>query len=390
MKTAKRSTKTRKRATAGRKARARPPSEDGGGGAKADRSKRLLDLVMLLLRARSPVPFRDIREQFDAYQTQNAEAGLRAFERDKADLLELGVPIRYVTPDEDDALEEGGYVVDLKKFKLPEVHLTPEEVSALVLAASVARAVPSESYGQIVDLALKKLAFDANELPDTPMEFPPPPRAVTRREPVLVHFPSPARGTRALSDAFSRVEAATRSRKRIEFRYRAASTGYVQARAIDPYGLIYRRGAWLVVGYCHLRRDVRSFRLDRMSEIALAPRPKSPDFAPPEGFDVRAYANRSPWTFQPEAAELVELEIRPEAAAAANEDFGPDSARERGPGDAERVRFTCGNPDYVVSRVLAAKGGLVLRAGARAKERLARELSAVAAYYEDDAPEPAR
>jgi predicted DNA-binding transcriptional regulator YafY len=385
VKTAKRSTKNRKRTTPGRRTtRSTSAGEPRAGTApRGDRSKRLLDLVMLLLRARSPVAFRDIREQFVAYQTKNVEAGLRAFERDKADLLELGVPIRYITPDEDDALEEGGYVVDLKRFRLPEVHLTPEEVSALVLAASVARAVPGDSYGQIVDLALKKLAFDAHELPDTPMEFPPPPRAVTRREPVLVHFPAPARQTRELSDAFSRLEAATRNRKRVTFRYRAASTGYVQEREVEPYGMIYRRGAWLVVGHCQLRKDVRSFRLDRMSEVVLAPRPKSPDFERPDDFDIRAYANRSPWTFQPEPSEEVELEIRPEAASAANEDFGPTATHEELEGGAVRVRFSCGNPDYVASRVLSAKGGIVVRAGERVRERLARELEAVARYYEE-------
>src|SRR5215831_3579909 len=144
----------------------RLPKEDAAA-TRGDRSKRLLDLVMILLRARTPVTYREICDQFPAYQTTNVEAGLRAFERDKADLLELGVPIRYVTPDEDDALEAGGYVIDLKRFKMPEVRLTAEEISALVLAASVAHAMPGGAYPKIVDLALKKLAFDLPELPDT-------------------------------------------------------------------------------------------------------------------------------------------------------------------------------------------------------------------------------
>src|SRR5262245_35662845 len=109
---------------------------------------------MLLLRARSPVTYRDIREQFVAYQTGNPEAGLRAFERDKADLLELGVPIRYITPEEDDSLEDGGYVIDVKRFRMPEVRLTADEISALVLAASVARAVPGGPLPKVVDLEL--------------------------------------------------------------------------------------------------------------------------------------------------------------------------------------------------------------------------------------------
>jgi proteasome accessory factor B len=338
---------------------------------------------MLLLRNRTPVTFREIREQFDSYQTTNIEAGLRAFERDKADLLELGVPIRYITPDEDDSLEEGGYVIDLKRYRLPEVHLTPAEVSALVLAASVARAVPGEDYSRVVDLALKKLAFDVPDAPDTPLEWPPPPSALTRREPVLVHFPSqPSRQTRELGERFSELETATRNRKRVTFRYRSASTGYARTREVDPYGLFYRDGSWLLVGWCHLRKDVRSFRLDRMSDLAVAPKPKTPDFERPTDFDVRAYANRSPWTFRSAPVEEVELEILPEAAAVANEDFGADAAREDRAGGAVAVRFACGNPDFAVSRILAAKGAIRVRSGARLLQRLRDELTAVAEGYE--------
>jgi proteasome accessory factor B len=337
---------------------------------------------MLLLRARSPVTFREIREQFSAYKTQNVEAGLRAFERDKADLLDLGVPIRYVTPEQDDALEEGGYVVDLKRYRMPEVELTADEVSALVLAASVARAVPGGSYPKIVDLALRKLAFDAQDLPDTPTDFPMAPGAVTQREPVLVHFPTDtSAGARELSDRFALIEGATRNRKRVTIRYQSASTGLVQTRDVDPYALVYRQSAWVVVGHCHLRQDVRSFRLDRVSSIKMAPRPKSADFDRPEDFDIRAYTSRSPWTFTPEPVEIAELEIRPEAADTANEDFGPDAERIRNDDGATLIRFGCGNPDYVVSRVLAAKGGILIRRGDRLRSRIAAELHAIREHY---------
>ena len=357
---------------------------------RVDRSKRLLDLVMLLLRTRTPVTFRDIRAQFESYQTHNVEAGLRAFERDKADLLELGVPIRYITPDEDDSLEEGGYVIDLKRFRLPEVHLTPAEVSALVLAASVARAVPGEDYARVVDLALKKLAFDVPDAPDTPLEWPPRPSALTRREPVLVHFPSqPGRQTRELGDRFAELETATRNRKRVTFQYRAASTGYARQREVNPYGLFYRDGSWLLVGHCHLRKDVRSFRLDRMSELAVAPKPKTPDYERPRDFDIRAYANRSPWTFRSAPVEEIELEIRADAAAVANEDFGPEATRVDQPDGAVCVRFACGNPEFAVSRILAAKGAIRVRSGARLLQRLRDELTAVADTYGAEM-EPAR
>lgn len=338
---------------------------------------------MLLLRARSPVTFREIRDQFSAYQTANAEAGLRAFERDKADLLELGVPIRYVTPEEDDALEEGGYVVELRRYRMPEVQLTADEVSALVLASTIARAIPGGNYDSIVDLAVKKLAFDMPDLPDTPTEFPLSPSAIHQHTPVLVHFPESGERKlrRELSDRFAALEAATRNRKRATFRYREATKGIVRKRTIDPYGLVYRGGRWLVVGYCHLRKDVRTFRLDRILDLAIAPKPKTPDFERPPDFDVRRYTARSPWTFDSEPPEHVELEFGPQVAAAANEDFGPGAERDRAADGSVRVRFRCGNLDYAASRVLMAKGAIRVVRGDRLRARIADELAAVAERY---------
>jgi len=336
---------------------------------------------MLLMRARSPVTFREIKEQFTSYQTANVEAGLRAFERDKADLLELGVPVRYITPDEDDALEEGGYVVELKRYRLPEVNLTTDEVSALVLAASVARAVPGGSTPKIVDLTLKKLAFDAHEQPDTPIAFPPPASEITQREPVLVHFPeNRAANAKQASDRFAAIEGATRNRKRVTIRYQSGGTGVVQTRDVDPYGLVYRQASWVLVGHCHLREDIRNFRLDRISNLKIAPKPKSPDFERPADFDVRTHVNQSPWTFATVAAEQVEIEITSDAADVANEDFGPDAIR-REEGDSVFVSFPCGNPEFVVSRVLATKGGIVVRQGERLLAKLNDELQAIKERY---------
>jgi proteasome accessory factor B len=363
----------------------RAPSRGGDdAGTRGDRSKRLLDLVMILLRARAPVTYRDIREQFLAYQTLHAEAGLRAFERDKADLLELGVPIRYITPDEDDSLEDGGYVIDMKRFKMPEVRLTPDEISALVLAASVAHAMPGGAYPKIVDLALKKLAFDLPELPDTPTEFP-------RPAPVLVHFPERRIGVRPeLAEIYATIEAATRHRKRVTLTYQAATTGMMSKRDLDPYALVYREGAWLAVGWCHLRHEIRMFRVDRIHEAVMAPKPKSPDFERPTDFDVKAYAQRSPWTFTSDPPEEVQLALLPAAAEIANEDFGPTAVKRT---DRERIliTFDCGNLEFAATRILAAKGAILVLRGDRLRARIHDELDAIEAHYPtlpDDPDEP--
>lgn len=359
------------RATANaRAAKAKP--ED----ARVDRSKRLLDVVMILLRARTPMTYREIRESFPAYQTLNIEAGLRAFERDKADLLDLGVPIRYVTPDEDDSLDDGGYVIDVKRFKMPEVRLTPDEISALVLAASVAHAMPGGAYPKIVDLALKKLAFDLPELPDTPTDFP---RDTSNGSTVLVHFPGVAQRPE-FGEIYATLEAATRLHKLVTLTYQTAATGMTSRRDVDPYAMVYREGAWLVVGWCHLRREIRSFRVDRIREAVMAPRPKSPDFERPADFDVKAYATRSPWTFASEPAEEVQLALTAEAAEVANEDFGPTAVKRRD-GDQLLITFDCANLEFATHKVLAAKGAIRVLRGSRLRARLAAELDAIDAHY---------
>ncbi|HEX7839052.1 MAG TPA: WYL domain-containing protein [Kofleriaceae bacterium] len=364
-------TKKGKDARPGKTARA-PRGDDTV--SRGDRSKRLLDLVMILLRARMPVTYRDIREQFPAYQTLNSDAGLRAFERDKADLLDLGVPIRYITPDEDDSLEDGGYVIDMKRFKMPEVRLTPDEISALVLAASVAHAMPGGAYPKIVDLALKKLAFDLPDLPDTPTEFP-------RPAPVLVHFPERRAGVRAeFGEIYATIEAATRHRKRVTLTYQAAATGMKSRREVDPYALIYRESAWLVVGWCHLRHEVRTFRVDRIHEAVMAPRPKSPDFERPADFDVKAYAQRSPWTFNADPPEEIQLQLAPEAAEVGNEDLGLTAVK-RACGDRTLVTFDCSNFEFAATRILAAKGAIRLLRGDRLRARIHDELDAIEAHY---------
>src|SRR3954468_21411425 len=100
-----------------------------------DKTERLLDLVALLLDAREPVSFAELREVFpDEYGGARLSAE-RKLERDKAELLQLGVPIEYVEPKRDER-DLGGYRIDRKAFFLPDPKLLPEESAALYAAGA--------------------------------------------------------------------------------------------------------------------------------------------------------------------------------------------------------------------------------------------------------------
>ena len=57
-------------------------------------------------------------------------------------------------------------------------------------------------------------------------------------------------------------------------------------RLLDCYGVVYHDERWYAIGFCHLRQQMRVFRLDRT--LAIAPRDER--FSRPPGFDCSAYA----------------------------------------------------------------------------------------------------
>lgn len=67
-----------------------------------------------------------------------------------------------------------------------------------------------------------------------------------------------------------RLSAAVQDRQRVQIRYHS-SEGKVTERWLDPYGLVYNEGYWYTVGYCHLRHDMRTFRLDRINDVVPLP-----------------------------------------------------------------------------------------------------------------------
>jgi predicted DNA-binding transcriptional regulator YafY len=55
-------------------------------------------------------------------------------------------------------------------------------------------------------------------------------------------------------------------------RYVRSGQSTQQTREADPYGLVHFANAWHLVAYCHLRQDIRNFRLDRMENLELLSR----------------------------------------------------------------------------------------------------------------------
>src|SRR5688500_16511119 len=117
------------------------------------RIERLINLIAALLDGRRPLTASEIRERIAGYDSQSAEAFRRTFERDKAELRDMGIPIETVK-DEDD---NDAYVIPADKYYMPELDLQPDEIAALKLAADAILGV-----GEQAGSGLKKLSIYAS------------------------------------------------------------------------------------------------------------------------------------------------------------------------------------------------------------------------------------
>ena len=228
--------------------------------------ERLLDLVALLLEARRPMTFEEIRDVIPAYQHGDPASGKRMFERDKDTLREAGIPIDVGGTDPWEV--DQGYRIYKERYYLPELDFTTDEVWALFVAAHT----PGEDVE--AERAFQKLstAMEGDVL------------AAIADRPVTPGADPSGPHLGPVADALAR-------RRAIRFRYRPlqAKPG---PREVDPYGLVFRSGNWYLVGRDRGREDVRSFRLSR---VVSAIKEIGPSSAPPEGFDAVKFVEAGPW-----------------------------------------------------------------------------------------------
>ena len=103
----------------------------------AKRAERLVNLVIALLSTRQYVTAARIRTTVPGYEADDGsdradEAFKRMFERDKAELREMGVPLETGRTSAFDT--EDGYRIARADYELPEISLTGDEAAAVGLA----------------------------------------------------------------------------------------------------------------------------------------------------------------------------------------------------------------------------------------------------------------
>jgi predicted DNA-binding transcriptional regulator YafY len=243
----------------------------------ASRTERLLNLLIALLNTKYGLRRSELREKVYHDTTSSDVSFGRMFERDKGELRQFGFDVETVTDkgwgSDDPATTR--YRIGKESNRLPDVSLTPEECTVLILAAQLWE---QAALGSAALNAVRKLQ-SAGGLRDAEL-----PAGVQPR-------------IRPAGQAFEDLVAAIHARHAVTFRYLAGSTGKEEERLVEPWGLGSRFGQWYLVGQDRARKDKRFFRLSRLTSAVTVLDKET--FTPPEGFNVRA-----------ELASLEELPVR--------------------------------------------------------------------------------
>ncbi|OIV43582.1 helix-turn-helix transcriptional regulator [Flavobacterium johnsoniae] len=199
--------------------------------------------ILIQLQSKRIVKAQELADRFDC--------SLRTIYRDIRTLEASGVPI-YSEAGVGYALMEG--------YRLPPVMFTREEVSSFIAAEKLMQKFTDPSLGSHYASAMYKLksvlrSTDKDWLSNIES------RVVMQMQSTEPMFNDNSPNTLAV--LFEGIA----EKKQILLSYKTFDKDETTQRNIEPVGVFHDHNNWYFLGYCHLRKDYRQFRTDRILGI---------------------------------------------------------------------------------------------------------------------------
>ncbi len=219
------------------------------------------------------------RRMTGAELARRLEVDGRTVRRYVATLQDMGIPV------EGERGRYGAYRLR-PGYKMPPLMFTDEEALGLSLGLLAARQLGLSGVAPAVEGALAKVE---RVLPEALRG-----RLRVLEQTVTLSVVPPA--TLPDGELVSDLAGAVGEGMRVRLRYRSGR-GQETRRVVDPYAVLQREGRWHLFGHCHLRKDTRLFRVDRVLEAEVTQEVFEPpaELGAPDGV-LRAVANaHGPW-----------------------------------------------------------------------------------------------
>ena len=182
-------------------------------------------------------------------------------------LQDVGIPIEVTIG------RYGGYKLR-PGFKLPPLMFTNDEVLALTLGLQAVQKMGVHAMAPAVEGAMAKIE---RVLPTDLRQ-----RMQTIHDMLIVDMHAPE--VQVELAILETLSAAAGQCRRVWLRYQSKHDEQTD-RMLDPYGVVCHNRQWYTVGYCHLRAQLRVFRLDRIQQVKM----QQEEFSRPPDFSCLQY-----------------------------------------------------------------------------------------------------
>lgn len=199
--------------------------------------------MLTLLKSKRLLTATELSERF--------EVSVRTIYRDIRKLEEAGVPV--IT------IEGKGYSL-LDGYSVAPVQFTEKEANALITAQHLVKKTQDESFIENYTEAMTKIksVFRTSILEKSEI--------LSSKIHVLESY-----WEDLSSNALSEIQLAIVENRFMEINYQKADDDNISFRKIEPYALISTHRKWILIAWCYLRNEYRSFRVDRIKHFKVLP-----------------------------------------------------------------------------------------------------------------------
>lgn len=194
--------------------------------------------ILIQLQSKKVVTAKEIAERF--------EISLRTVYRDIKTLQDAGVPI---------GSENGvGYFI-VEGYRLPPISLTEEEANSLIVSEVFIKNQGDKSLHKNFNSLLIKIKATLKNFQKENVEL-----LSTR----TLNF---RKGDIIESNWLSDIQSAISSKTQVNISYNSLYKKELTKRNIEPQAIYFTNNVWIVISFCHLRDELREFRLDRITGL---------------------------------------------------------------------------------------------------------------------------
>ncbi len=197
--------------------------------------------ILTLLKSKRLLTASELAKKFDV--------SIRTVYRDIRKLEEAGVPIT--------TIEGRGYSL-MEGYAVAPVQFTEKQANALITAEHLINQSKDVSFIQDFNEALTKIKSVFRT-------------SIQEKSELLqskIHIFNPTYENIS-SNALSEIQLAITNFDFIEINYRKANDTNITFRKIEPYAMYSTQHKWILIAWCHLRQDYRSFRVDRIQHFKI-------------------------------------------------------------------------------------------------------------------------